>query len=288
MTERDIALDDVTLRVLEWGDPSAPLVLLIHGFPDTAHTWRHLGPHLAERGYHVVAPFSRGYAPSSVATSGVYELAAQAHDINALHQALGADGDAVVIGHDWGAAATYLACQAAPERWRKAVTMAVPPPAVSVNALTQPAQMKRSWYMFFFQTFLADFVVPRDDYDFITRLWHDWSPGFDATADVAAVRHALGTPENLGAALGYYRAMFVAPSGNALFATEQAGASQPARVPTLYLHGDQDGCFGIDVLGDPVAHLAEGSAFVTVRGVGHFLQLENPDAVHALVDDFIG
>ena len=288
MTERDITLDDVTLRILEWGEPSAPLALLVHGFPDTAHTWRHLGPHLADRGYHVVAPYSRGYAPSSLATSGVYELAAQAHDHNALHAALGADGDAVIIGHDWGAASTYLACQAAPERWRKAVTMAVPPLGSTMGALTEPAQLKRSWYMFFFQTFLADVVVPRDDHALIAQLWRDWSPGFDATQDVAGVRRALGTPENLGAALAYYRAMFAPPSQNPLFATEQAAASASPRVPTLYLHGTNDGCFGIEVLGEPVTFLAEGSAFVSVEGAGHFLQLEMPDAIAALVDDFIG
>ena len=68
------------------------------------------------------------------------------------------------------------------------------------------AQLKRSWYMFFFQSPLADMVVPGNDLAFIDMLWNDWSPGFDATVEVANVKQALGTPENLAAALEIGRA----------------------------------------------------------------------------------
>jgi pimeloyl-ACP methyl ester carboxylesterase len=78
-------------------------MLCLHGFPDSAHTWRQLLPALAEAGFHAVAPFLRGYAPTAVPTDGGYGIDALAGDAVALHQVLDGDGDAVLIGHDWGA-----------------------------------------------------------------------------------------------------------------------------------------------------------------------------------------
>ena len=86
---------------------SGPLALCLHGFPDSAHTWRHLLPMLAEAGFRAVAPFMRGYAPSSVPPDGRYQTGVLAADALALHDALGAEQQAVIIGHDWGAVATF-------------------------------------------------------------------------------------------------------------------------------------------------------------------------------------
>jgi len=103
----------------------------------------------------------RGYAPTAVPADGRYQTGMLAMDAIGLHEALGGDGDAVIIGHDWGATATYGAAAYAPERWRRVVTMAVPPSgAVGAAFLGNLAQIKRSWYMFFFQHGLSDLVVP--------------------------------------------------------------------------------------------------------------------------------
>jgi len=101
------------------------LALCLHGFPDTAYTWRHLLPNWP-RWLPAVAPFMRGYAPTAIPADGRYQTGALARDANELHQALGGSADAVLIGHDWGAAATYGAIAHQPERWRKAVTASVP------------------------------------------------------------------------------------------------------------------------------------------------------------------
>jgi pimeloyl-ACP methyl ester carboxylesterase len=108
------ATKSVTAGGLEFGYLSdgpedGPLALLLHGLPDSPHTWRHLLPELAERGYHAVAPFMRGYAPTAIPADGAYQTGALAADANALHEALGGGPDAVLIGHDWGAGATYPA-----------------------------------------------------------------------------------------------------------------------------------------------------------------------------------
>ncbi len=236
-------LEDVTLRAFVSGPPEGPLALCLHGFPDTPHTYRFLAPYLVERGFRVVAPFSRGYAPSSLPRSESYHIADLAHDAIGLYDHFGGDERAIIIGHDWGASAAYVATNAEPARWRRAVTMSVPPLLLFAEALSNFDQLRMSWYMFYFQQSFANKEVERDDLDFLRRLWTDWSPGYQPDDDLDYVRSALGHRENLTAALGYYRAMFSsAPlSSPAVQALANAAFSAPS-IPTLYLHGEHDGC----------------------------------------------
>jgi pimeloyl-ACP methyl ester carboxylesterase len=255
---------------------SGPLALLLHGFPDSAHTWKHLGPALAEAGFRVVAPWTRGYAPTAVPDDGDYRVSTLASDANALHEALGGDGDAVLVGHDWGAITAYGAGALEPDRWRRIVTMAVPPPAVASAAFFDYAQLKRSFYVYLFQTALAEMVVGADDLAFLDNLWRDWSPSYDGSADLPHVKDALRAPENLAAAIGYYRAMF---GGGVL------GDSPPH--PTLYLHGEDDGAFLADRVLEAKAHLSAESEVRLVPGTGHFLHLEAPADVNRQVVDWV-
>jgi pimeloyl-ACP methyl ester carboxylesterase len=275
---------------LACGPADGPLALCLHGFPDTAHTYRHLLPALAERGYRAVAPWMRGYAPTAVPADGRYQTAALGLDANRLHEALGGGADAVLIGHDWGATAVYPAASAAPDRWSKIVAMAVPPPPALAGML-QYDQIKRSFYMFFFQLPLADFIVPGDDFAFIAGLWRDWSPGYDAAEDVAHVRDALRDPANLAAALGYYRATWgtapVPPPDPEVDAVAAAAGSLPTQ-PLLYLHGEDDGCLGVDLARAAEGFLTAPSRVEIVPGAGHFLHLEQPDVVNPLVVEFLG
>jgi pimeloyl-ACP methyl ester carboxylesterase len=287
ITEGRIDIDGMGFAYLEAG--SGPLALCLHGFPDSAWTWRHLLPRLAADGYRAVAPFLRGYAPTDVPDDGLYQPGAIARDANALHAALGGEDDAVLIGHDWGALATYVAAAAAPERWRRVVAAAVPPQAAIAEAFFSYDQLQRSWYMFFFQSPLADMAVPIDDLAFIDRLWADWSPGYEATEDLAHVKDCLRDPANLTAALGYYRATIGSGARSPeLDALEASAAAGPPPQPTLYLHGVDDGCMGID-LADRAASLltSNGSRMARVDGTGHFLHLEAPDRVNDLIADFL-
>ncbi len=287
LTSGRIDAGGLSFATLEAGE--GPLALCLHGFPDSAHTWRHLLPALAGAGYRAVAPFLRGYAPTEVPADGCYQSGAIAADANALHEALGGDGRAVLVGHDWGALATYAAVGHQPDRWRAAVTMAVPPPATVAGAFFSYDQLRRSWYMFFFQSPLAEMAVAQDDLAFIDRLWADWSPGYDASADLPHVKDALRDPANLAAALGYYRATLGSGTrAPELDAVEAAGAG-PLPRPVLYLHGADDGCMGAELVDDGVlASLpADGSRFEIVAGTGHFLHLERPDAVNELILGFL-
>ncbi len=131
----------------------------------------------------------------------------------------------MIIGHDWGAAAAYNTAAHEPERWRRVVTAAVPPLASMADGFFTYDQLRRSWYVFFFQTPFAEMVVARDDYAFIDRLWADWSPGYDGSWDAAQVKRALATPESLGAAIGCYRAMFAGPPEEPNAAAAQAAGA---------------------------------------------------------------
>jgi pimeloyl-ACP methyl ester carboxylesterase len=273
-------------------DRSRPLAVCLHGFPDSALTFRYLLPALASAGFRPVAPYQRGYSPTEVPADGRYQTAALAADANALHEALSGDHRAVVIGHDWGAPATYGAVNAEPDRWSRVVGMSVPPGGVMGRAMLDPRQAKRSWYMFFFQHFLSDLVVPDNDLAFIDMLWEDWSPGFDATEDLGYVKAALRDPANLQAALGYYRATLGTGLRDPGLDATQAAVGMPVQHPLLYLHGATDGCIGAEYAeavrqATPSVMPHGDSRIVVVANAGHFLQLEQPTEVNRLILEFL-
>jgi pimeloyl-ACP methyl ester carboxylesterase len=277
----EIRPDTVTASGLKFGvltcGEAGPLALCLHGFPDCAQTFRHLLPSLADAGFRAVAPWLRGYEPTGIPATGDYSLNALAADANALHEVLGGDGEAVLIGHDWGAMTSYVAGTEAPDRWRRMVTMAVPPPKTASAAFMNYRQLKRSFYIFLFQTGLAP-IVGMNDLAFIDGLWSDWSPGYDGSADLEGVKQSLRNPDNLMAAIGYYRAMFD-PHGT----PSSSGHQQP----TLYLHGDQDGAFGVEGVAGAHDELPAGSRVEIVAGTGHFLHLEKPAEVNRLILDWV-
>jgi pimeloyl-ACP methyl ester carboxylesterase len=277
---RELSANGVEFTALEVG--SGPLALCLHGFPDSAHTWRHLLPRLADAGFHAVAPFMRGYAPTGIPADGCYSLGALVADANALHEVLEADETAVLIGHDWGAEAGYGAAAHSPERWRRFVSLSIPPLTMDAALFGDYGQIKRFFYMYFFQLPVAEEVVAADGMAFIDRLWADWSPGYDAAEDLSFVKDCLAERANLSAAIEYYRAgLASSPADNcAGFQAEHEALAKTPPQPTLYLHGAQDGCIGADLVGDAQGHLSTGSRASIVDGTGHFLQLERPDRIN--------
>lgn len=284
----------ITAGDLEFAYRSAgdgPLALCLHGFPDTPHSFDGLLGALADAGYRAVAPWMRGYAPSSIPADGCYQQGALATDANALHEALGGDGDAVLIGHDWGATAVYPAVNHAPERWRAMVAASVPHPMVAAGMMFDYDQIKRSFYMFVFQHPLAEAIASMDDFGFVARLWADWSPGLDpdvAAAAVAHVRDSLGDGEHLAAALGYYRATLGGVGLDPRYDEIQNAGMAPVAIPALYLHGEDDGCIGSGLAAATAPLLTHPDSRVeVVAGAGHFLQLDRPAEFERLVTEFL-
>ena len=287
MEQRVVTANGVQFSYFELGPPDGPLALCLHGFPDSAYTWRFLLPELAAAGFHAVAPFLRGYAPTEIPSDGRYQIGAVARDANALHAALGGHDDAVIIGHDWGALTAYAAVAHQPDRWRRAVSAAVPPTGSIGMSLFTYAQLQRSWYMFFFLSPMAEIALPLDDYAFIDGLWADWSPGYEASFDVARVKESIGDPEHIAAAIGYYRAMFDPALQDPELAEEQNAALAPTPKPTLYLHGRDDGCMLLSSIGNPLDFMAAGSQMVVIEDAGHFMHVEQPDVVNRHIVEFL-
>ena len=145
-------------------------------------------------------------------------------------------------------------------------------------------QLKRSFYIWFIQQVgLAEAVLVEPG--FWESLWADWSPGYDPSDDVAEVRKHV-TADNIANVICPYRASFNPQFADPDAHAEEAATMQPPPVPTLYLHGADDGGMGADLLAefDVSVHLpAAGSAFEIIDGVGHFLHLEQPELIAAKI-----
>lgn len=269
-----------------------PLALCMHGFPDSPFTYRHLMPRLAAAGYRAVAPFMRGFAPSAAPPDMRYDLRTTGDDLNALHAALGGDSRAVLIAHDWGAVAAYAALAAAPARWRRAVIANIPPLPVFGQVAFDYAQLKRFFYIWFFQYDCAEDAVRANDFALLDGLWQDWSPGYDAREDLERAKACLREPAQLRAALGYYRSvMDPRRFGQPDYVAGQAEVwGRPLPQPTLYFHGLRDGCLAIthELAAQIPASLGPGSEVELLEDAGHFLLVEQPARVNARILDFLG
>jgi pimeloyl-ACP methyl ester carboxylesterase len=254
-------------------DTTKPLAVLVHGFPDTPHTWRHLGPALVAAGYRVAAPWLPGYR---AAAAGPVSVGTYVRHILEVRESYAGDERAVLIGHDWGANAGYGAVVTDPAAFLRFVALAVPPTAALGSGLFEYHQLKRSFYIWFIQQVgLADAALLEPG--FWASLWSDWSPGYLAQEDLAILQTYV-TGDTIGGVVAPYRAAFNPQFADESATAEAAAALAAPPVPTYYLHGSGDGAIGAELLGNVAAHLpAPGSAFELVDGVGHFLHLERPE-----------
>lgn len=267
-------------HALAWGDPAAPPLLWLHGFPDHPPT---AAPFLAAfaGARRVIAPWLRGYAPSPL--DGPYDLDTLAADAIALLEQLanGGRGRPDLIGHDWGAAIAYRVCALAPGLVRRAVTLAAPHPRTLLRAMRRPAQVRRSWYMLLFQAPGAERIARARELALIDRLWRAWSPGFVLDAPRRAELHAC-LAASLPAPLGYYRAMVRPVAG---LRARLRDLDRAIETPLLQLHGEEDGC--VLPPRDPDAHLFRERVLELVPNAGHFLHLEQPAAIAARVTGWL-
>ncbi|MFO0626919.1 MAG: alpha/beta hydrolase [Polyangiales bacterium] len=260
-----ITANDLRFSCLAWGDAGAPLVLLAHGFPDTPHTWDHLGPALARAGYRVVAPFLRGYAPTEAPRVDTTVLTL-AEDLAALVPALGATR-AHLVGHDWGAEGAYGAVGIAPTRFDTLTTIAIPH-----RARLRPSPRIAWGLRHFVELTLpgAEARFARDDFAQLEALLRRWSPTWRYTDDdLAPIRACFRAPGTVHAALGYYRASRV---------RTPPCMAEPVRVPTLCVYGGDDPIVRRGDYAQTRAHFLQGMTLAEIPG-GHFCHRESPEAL---------
>ncbi|MBL9015875.1 MAG: alpha/beta hydrolase [Myxococcales bacterium] len=260
------------VHALVGGDPAAPPLLFLHGFPDHPPTAVPFLQHLAQA-HRVVAPWLRGYAPSPIV--GPYDVETLAADACALIDQLGGTVD--LVGHDWGAVITYAVCQQSGRRVRRAVTMSVPHPATFLRSLAYSTQWRKSWYMGLFQLPGAGWLAKRRDLALIDRLWRDWSPGFTLDDARRAELHAC-LSRSLPAPIEYYRAILRPLS---TLADRTRKSQTMIATPLLQLHGRDDGCIVPPTEAD--RRWFEHRVLEIVPSVGHFLHVETPEAIAARI-----
>lgn len=286
-------LPRLRMSALTWGPADGRLALCVHGFPDSAHSWQTFAPLLVAKGFRVVAPFTRGYAPTGPAPDGDYHLGALMSDLVDLHAHLGHPDDAVLIGHDWGAFATNGLAAYAGSPFSAHIAMAIPPVRAIDNSRRGPAQhlrmsaiqLRRSWYILFFQLpFIPERVVHRA----IPRLWKDWSPrGVDVRDGVATTLAALPSLAHRKAAVSYYRAMVRFTRTAPQYAGLHRFRFRLPCHPLLVLLGEQDGAFQVGYLDGVIDALPPGSRLRTIPDAGHFLQVDQPEATAKAVLEYL-
>lgn len=275
MATKYVSANGLRFAYLEQG--SGPLVLMLHGFPDNAHTYRAQMKAFSEAGYRVVCPFLRGYAPSDIPSNRACDPATLAKDVEALIRALGSGEKAYLIGMDWGGTSTQAALVTCPDLIAAAVVMNAAHPATLARFAVDPAQVRAVFHFWFFQSEVAPEALAASDLQMVDFLWKLWSPDLAVPDHLISVKETLATPGVLPVALRYYPDLFAA-------ARKRTFPIGPIAVPTLSIFGQND----------PTAKYSDLEApFFTgpyrkhvLPGVGHWPHLERETAFNAMVLDW--
>lgn len=266
---------------------SGPLVLCLHGFPDSAITFRNQIKAVSDAGYCVVAPMMRGYEPSSQPADGDYSIETIANDVIAWMDQLGED-KAHLVGHDWGASVAFVAGALAPHRFYSITAIAVPHAARfgSIGVWKVPTQLLKSWYMNFFQLRgIAEFAVRRNNWALLKKLWNDWSPGHQIPDRYwNDLIETFSAPGVLEAMLNYYRTNATPLKLLGIVKTAMT-ASAPIQVPILAITGAQDGCIDTRIFDHVMLKedFPQGLRLERIQNVGHFAHLEAPDILNPMI-----
>jgi len=279
----------------ETGPADGPAVILLHGWPSDPHDWDSVAPPLAHHGFHVLAPWLRGYGPTRFldpATPRSGQQAALGADVRDLMDALGIQS-AWLAGYDWGGRGACVTAALWPERVRG---------LVSINGYNiqniadarrpaSAAQENRYWYQWYFQTERGRAGLQQNRRDICRLLWQLWSPNWqfdDAT--FAATAQSFDNPDFVDVTIQSYRHRYAnAPGDPALEPLEQRLAKQPRiTVPTIVLHGACDGVGPAEQSETHARHFATHYERRVVPVAGHFLSRETPDAVVQAIRDLAG
>ncbi len=258
--------DDLVLDAVVDGAPDGQVVLLLHGFPQNATSWRDVRPALVEAGFRVVAPDQRGYSPDARPV-GVehYRMASLVADALAVLDAVGAD-TAHVVGHDWGAAVAWHLTGRHADRVRTLTAVSVPHPLAFVQALrTDADQRARSQYM-------RDWHDPATEEqllaDGFAHVFAD-APGVDAAPYVDRMRE----PGALTAALSWYRAQSL----------DDLQGLGPITVPTMHVWSDGDAALGPAGARLTAAQVEGPYRFEVLHGISHWVPEQAPAELSRLL-----
>jgi pimeloyl-ACP methyl ester carboxylesterase len=270
--------DGVRLHCVEAGaGPARPLVVLLHGFPAFWWCWRAQMAALADAGMHVVAPDLRGYnlsdKPPRVRD---YRIEKPAADVACLIQALGRER-AVVVGHDWGGGVAWQVAMAHPERVERLAILNSPHPTRFLEGMRRLKQMRKSWYIFFFQLpWLPERLLLANECLFLRRSFE--VEGF-SPAEIQRYAEAFARDGAARSALAYYRATMRAA------VTKNTPKLRPVEAPVLIVWGTGDKYLGQE-LAMPESKWAPNARLELVAGAGHWVMRDAAQRVNDLLVEY--
>jgi pimeloyl-ACP methyl ester carboxylesterase len=259
------------------------IALCLHGFPESRFSWRHQLPVLAEAGWHAVAPDMRGYGQTSrPAGRGAYRMDALVADVAALFDAFGARRR-LLIAHDWGALIAWTFAIRRARALDGLIIMNVPHPAVFARGLRRSlAQLRRSWYVFFFQLpVLPELMLGARGARAIGEAFRGMAVDKAAFPEDVLARYQANAsaPGALTAMVNYYRANF--------WGLARAGAVSRIEVPVLMIWGEEDTALGLE-LTEGYGPFVADFTLERLPGVSHWVQQEAPEKVNARMLAWLG
>lgn len=269
--------------VSDSGPQDAPIIVLLHGFPQDHQAWQKVTPRLVDAGYRVLAPDQRGYSPGATPKSRTaYHLSELARDVIALLDAAGAD-TAHVVGHDWGGAVTWQLAQRHADRIATATTLSTPHPEALAWAMSHSDQWRKSSYMALFQVpWIAERGILRQLPDMYVKTGM-------APEDAQKYADRFSTPQSLTGPLGWYRSMLAGQLRAALPRRKHADSGHgreksKVTVPMTYVWGTRDFALGREAAEKSAEFVAGPYEFVELAGAGHWLpEVNAPEVAEAVL-----
>ncbi len=273
--ERRVEANGLTFRVVDRG--SGPVVLLLHGWPDSSYLWRYQIPALVDAGFRVIAPDLRGFGQSDRPVEvEAYSLRNVIGDIKGILAALGVER-MNLVGHDWGAAVAWQFAMAFPEQVERLVALSVGyPGAARHDGL---AQWQKRWYMLWFLfPGVAETALPRNDWALFREFLQS------GQGDLDHYIQDLSRPGALIASLNWYRANIkpasIGASGPVSFT--------PIRCPTMGIWSSNDFALSESQMQHSGEHIEGPWRYERIEGIGHWIPVAAPGQLNSLLLDFLG
>ena len=262
-------------------------IVFLHGFPDCPENYKDQLSFFASKGYQALVPYMPGYHPEDKDLD-TYQSVRIAEDIIGFIESV-TDLPIILVGHDWGSSVSYAIAGIRPDLVKRLISISVPHGlSVGTAFLSDAEQQRKSWYMFFFQLEIADIAVPFNNFNFIERLWADWSPNWPGYKKYAnATIEVLSKGLVLSKALAYYRCTFQPElQTERINKLAESLLADKISMPSLYLHGENDGCIG-HYLSEGMENFFEDLTIEILPDCGHFLHLEKKELTNNLILEFI-
>jgi len=264
------------------GDVTNDTIIFLHGFPEFWYSWRKQLDHFSEQ-YHVIAPDMRGYnksfKPSEVKD---YKIEAIANDIIELINRIGKD-KVIIVGHDWGAAIAWHLLLIHEERFSKGVILNVPHPLVfRHNLFTNPKQLVRSWYIFFFQIpFLPAWILSMNNFQRAAKMLENSSnEGSFTSSDLKQYKFAWANENAIQYMIMWYKAAMRNPSQPNLYQKKEV------TIPLKIIWGKEDVALVPKMAKESLDYCTQGE-LTYIEEATHWVHQDCPEKVNHLIEEFL-